>query len=214
MLIDMPTLMEPETGRLAHLIWKYCWQIATSRRAIDERDARIRPVALYADEAHWHISPLDEQFFATARGNRACGIYLTQDMSGMLSQMPREALYSLMAKFTTRIIHANSDHSTNEWAKQMIGQETMYRYAMSRGSSEQYSRTDNRGKGNVRDRFFFHHWRHYQENKGYSRTQGGGSSEGDSYTEYRDYPVPAEFFIGGLRTGGRENRRIVEYRLR
>jgi hypothetical protein len=67
-------------GKVASLAWKYCFQVAVLRRTPPtEPDTYLRPVFLWADEAHNFVTDFDAEFQAVARSAGGCTVYLTQN---------------------------------------------------------------------------------------------------------------------------------------
>lgn len=87
-----------------------------------------RPVFLWADECQYFISRHDALFQATARSSRAGTVYLTQSIPSLVAavgaeQEGRALVDSLLNNLVTKIFHANSDATTNEYATKLIGKE-------------------------------------------------------------------------------------------
>lgn len=129
-VVDLPIKKYHATGRLAQLFWKHLFQLAVERRS-DADDAARRPVFLWADEAQHFAGDSDLLFQATARSSRCATVYLTQTLPGFQAAMgghqARERTDGLFANLTTKILHANGDPATNEWAATQIGRVLQYR---------------------------------------------------------------------------------------
>ncbi|MCA9639499.1 MAG: TraM recognition domain-containing protein, partial [Myxococcales bacterium] len=98
-------------------------QRSIERRAVDDA---TRPVFLWADEAQNFVSSYDQQFATTCRGARVALVYLTQNCSNFVaalggSDKGRAETDSLFANLNTKILHANGDPVTNQWAATLIG---------------------------------------------------------------------------------------------
>jgi hypothetical protein len=74
-LLDLPTKEYGYIGRVAQVLFKYLWQQAAERRDVR---ANPRPMFLWIDEAQEFIVSHDAQFQATARGARACSVWLSK----------------------------------------------------------------------------------------------------------------------------------------
>jgi hypothetical protein len=126
-VVDLPVKEWGEVGRIAAVLWKYCFQKTVERRK-DNADGHGRPVFLWADECQYFISRHDALFQATARSSRASTVYLTQSIPSLVAavgaeQEGRALVDSLLNNLVTKIFHANSDATTNEYASKLIGKE-------------------------------------------------------------------------------------------
>lgn len=126
-LVDLPVKEFSEVGQFAAVLWKYCWQRAVERRDLT---ANNRPVFLFADEFQYFSVQYDQQFQTTARGSRAATVYLTQNIPNLLAAFggpqAKAVTDSLLGNLQTKIIHANGDAETNQWAASMIGRTRQY----------------------------------------------------------------------------------------
>mgnify|MGYP003113810232 CR=1 FL=1 len=126
LIINLPLKEHHELGRLVQIIWKYCWQRATEARNVN---ANPRPVFLWADEAQLFLTSSDQDFQATARSARAATVYLTQSISNYYSVMgganPKATTDAFLGVLQTKIMHANGDAETNEWAERSIAKKWM-----------------------------------------------------------------------------------------
>jgi hypothetical protein len=133
LIIDLPVKKYHEVGRFAQILWKYCWQRATEGR---DTAANPRPVFLWADEAQLFITGHDVEFQGTARSARACTVYLTQNLPSYYTQIgganPKAATDAILGVLQTKIMHANGDPETNEWAERTVAKEWAYRSSSSR----------------------------------------------------------------------------------
>lgn len=185
-LLDMPIKEFGEVGLLAQLIWKLAVQ-----RHMERRDVRSspRPVFMWADEAHHLVVPGDALFQTTARSSRVATVMLTQTLSNFEaalggSEKGKAETTSLVANLLTRIFHNNSDPATNEFASNLIGR-TLQDF-MNSGSSRSYDG-----------------WLPILAERDRQLQTSAGCSE--SY----EFEVQPSVF-SELRTGGPENRGIVE----
>lgn len=134
LVIDLPVKTFGEVGRFAQVLWKYAFQRAIERRDVAENP---RPVFLWADEAQSFITSYDMQFQTTCRSSRVATVYLTQNVSNVYAALGgqekgRVEAASLFANLNTKVLHANGDPVTNEWAANLIGRSRQF---LANGSS-------------------------------------------------------------------------------
>jgi hypothetical protein len=183
-VVDLPVKEWSEVGRMAAVLWKYCFQKAVERRS-DNGDGRGRPVFIWADECQHFASRYDPLFQATARSSRAASVYLTQNYPSLASalgggQDGRALTDSLLGNMGTKIFHANSDRETNQLASDLVGKRLQFLRSFGSGSSLSVG-----------------------------RMPGAGSSLNRGRSESMDYEIqPMEF--AALRKGGRENARTCD----
>jgi hypothetical protein len=77
------------------------------------------------------LSSYDMQFLSTCRSSRVATVYLTQNTSNVYGALGGEQKGKAMAdsifgNLNTKILHANSDPVTNEWAASLIGQKRQF----------------------------------------------------------------------------------------
>ena len=93
---------------------------------------RIRPIFLWADEAHFFATRADTDYQSIARAARACTVYLTQNLSSYYqrfgSQHPEHATHALLGYLQTQIFHAQSDPNTLRYCQQLFGEEEVIHY--------------------------------------------------------------------------------------
>lgn len=122
-VIDLPVKTFGEVGTFAQVLWKFVFQRAAERRDVKTNP---RPVILWADEAQSFITSTDAAFQTTCRSSRVATVYLTQNVSNVYaalggSEKGRAEAASLFANLNTKVLHANGDPVTNEWAASLIG---------------------------------------------------------------------------------------------
>lgn len=188
-VIDLPVKEFAEVGQFAQVLWKYVVQ-----RDIERRDVLLspRPAFIWADEAQHYATSYDTSFQTTCRSARVATVLLTQNYSNFIAALgggekARAETDSLLANLNTKILHANGDPVTNEWASGLIGRS---RQCLANGSSS-YSAEE-------------------QANAvlGLSWLGASGSTSG-GFSETWEYEVqPREFTR--LRTGGTANRGVVD----
>lgn len=131
-LLDIPTLAYQKTGAIAQAVIKYCWQKAIGRRRIEENS---RPVFLWADEAQEFLNSYDAAYQAIARSQRACTVFLTQNLPSYYAAMAGRAgqheADQLLGNFQTLVFHQNSCPITNQWASERIARTWQSRVSIS-----------------------------------------------------------------------------------
>ena len=120
-IIDLPVQEFRLAGRMANLVWKYCFQIAVLRRT-KPKDAFLRPVFLWADEAQNFISDFDSEYQAVARSAGGCTVYLTQNRESYRRVLGNDdSVDSLLGNLQAKFFCQNSGE-TNEWASKLLGE--------------------------------------------------------------------------------------------
>jgi hypothetical protein len=122
--------------------------------------------------------------------------YATQDVATLYAKLGasgRDAADSLIAKFGTRIAHANTCPKTNEMFANMIGKSEKFHHTQSR------SRGTHSGAGGNR----------HDEAGGYSAQTGANQNASESTSGYMDWEFPPSDFAL-LKTGGTRNKKLVE----
>ncbi len=140
--IDLPIKYYDKVGRGIQILFKYIWQRAMERRNVADND---RPVFLWADEAQNFIHEHDIDYQATARSARVCTVYLTQNMPNYFAHMGGDSgkyhVQSFLGTLGTKIFHANTDNSTNQYASDLIGKDMMIAQSGSKTMGKNYSKT-------------------------------------------------------------------------
>jgi hypothetical protein len=127
-LLDLPVKEFGEVGQFAQVLWKYAFQRSIERRNVT---ANPRPVFLWADEAQAFVTSYDMQFQTTCRAARVATVLLSQNYSNFIAALggnekARAETDSLLANLNTKILHANGDAVTNEWASRLIGRSRQF----------------------------------------------------------------------------------------
>ena len=122
-VVDLPVKEFAEVGQLSQVLLKYLFMRSIERRA---DLGNPRPVFLWCDESQLFTTEYDFMFQTTARSARVCTVYLTQNLSNYYATLGagdegKAAADSLLANLNTKILHANGDPVTNEWAATLIG---------------------------------------------------------------------------------------------
>ena len=130
-LMDLPTIQN-RAHISAQTLFKVVWQQAALRRMDHPQIDRIRPIFLWADEAHFFATRADTDYQSIARAARACTVYLTQNLSSYYqrfgSQHPEHATHALLGYLQTQIFHAQSDPNTIRYCQQLFGEEEVIHY--------------------------------------------------------------------------------------
>jgi hypothetical protein len=134
-IIDLPVQQFRLAGRVANLVWKYCFQIAIMRRSPPGNGAFLRPAALFADEAQNFLTHFDSEFQAVARSAGGCTVYLTQNRESLRNVLGNDdAVDSFLANLQCKIWCQNSGE-TNEWAARLLGERWMQALSTNVGRS-------------------------------------------------------------------------------
>jgi hypothetical protein len=137
-IVDLPVQDFKLVGRVANLAWKYCFQTAVLRRT-QPANGYLRPVFLWADEAHNFISTFDSEYQAVARSAGGCTVYLSQNRESYKRVLGNEdAVDSLLGNLQAKFFCQNSGE-TNEWAAKLLGE----RYLNISGTNFGKSGTEN-----------------------------------------------------------------------
>ncbi|MEO1564318.1 MAG: hypothetical protein AAFR98_12845 [Pseudomonadota bacterium] len=132
-LLDLPAVLN-RSHAVAQTLFKVVWQQSVLRRMPDV-NRHTRPVFLWADEAHFFVSPYDTSFQSLARAARACTVYMTQNVSAYHHRLPAknaEAVTSaLLGYFQTQIFHAQADPKTIQHAQAIVGRTQVTRHNQS-----------------------------------------------------------------------------------
>jgi TraM recognition site of TraD and TraG len=136
-LIDLPVKEYREVGLFAQVLWKYAFQRSAERR---DAQANPRPIFMWADEAQNFLTSDDMLFQTTCRSSRVATVLLSQNISNFYATLggnekARVEADSLFANLNTKILHANGDAVSNEWASRLIGR--CRQYFLNASSSEQ-----------------------------------------------------------------------------
>ena len=191
-VLDMSIHEFGPVGAIMQTVFKSLWMKAIQQRRIEKG---MRPCFLWIDECQYFLGSggEDSEFLSTSREYGACPVYITQDLSTFFAAMGGDNAEhrgkQLVAKFQTRIFHANTDHVTNQFASDIIGKVKKQRVSRGTNSGINNSKNDDAGV-----------------------MAGGGRSRGHSQNieTYDDYDIHPEYFGNELRTGGKANRFRVD----
>jgi type IV secretory pathway TraG/TraD family ATPase VirD4 len=122
-IVDLPVQQYGLAGRVANLVWKYCFQKAVMRRGGgQDQGKRMRPVFLWADEAQNFVTEQDSVYQAVARSARGCTVYLTQNREMLRRVLASDdRVDSLLGNLQSKWFCQNAG-STNEWAAKLLGE--------------------------------------------------------------------------------------------
>lgn len=206
-VVDLSVKEWAEAGVLAQHIWKYLWQRATERRRVN---GRTRPVFVWADECQFFLSPYDAEFVSTSRSQRACSVYLTQNLPTYYARIqarnPQDVADSLLGNFSTKIFHAQTDPRTNQWAADLIGKGTVWRQSqgenVNTGWSQGRNFGDSSGTSNSSSGRDFSSGSQSGSSSGQQRGCSGGGGANWSVQEQIDYPIQPSYFTTLRKSGG------------
>lgn len=120
-IVDLPVQSYRIAGRIANLAWKFCFQVAVLRRT-PLANGLLRPVFLWADEAHNFATAFDAEYQAVARSAGGCTVYLTQNRESFRRVLgDADAVDSLLGNLQAKFFCQNSG-DTNEWAAKLLGE--------------------------------------------------------------------------------------------
>jgi len=122
-IIDLPVQEFRLAGRIANLIWKYCFQCAVLRRVQPaDRQSFLRPVFIWSDECQNFVSKFDSEYQAVARSAAGCTVYLTQNRESLRRVLKNDdAVDSLLGNLQAKFFCQNTG-DTNLWASGLLGQ--------------------------------------------------------------------------------------------
>lgn len=124
-ILDLPISEFSKEGLLIQGVIKYSFQKAMLRRNLQQSE---RPVFIAMDEYQNFMSAYDYLFLSEARSYGVSVVMATQNISNLysiLGSSARDQANSLLGNAATKIFHANTDVTTNEYASQVIGQQWM-----------------------------------------------------------------------------------------
>jgi hypothetical protein len=175
-----------QIGLYAAALWKYAFQKSIERRDVTKSP---RPVVLWQDEGQFFLLPAtDFLFTSTSRSARVSDVLLTQSISGVVATLGggpsgKAEADAYLSNYGTKIFHANTDPTSNEYAANLIGR------------CKQFVISANNNYGSNEG------WSGFPSNQ-----QTGGSSGINEIVEFE--LQPREF--SKLRTGGTANRGQVD----
>ncbi|MCC2099328.1 MAG: type IV secretion system DNA-binding domain-containing protein [Hyphomicrobiales bacterium] len=176
-ILDLPAVLN-RTHAVAQTLFKVVWQQAALRR-MGEVGKHTRPIFLWADEAHFFVSPYDTSFQSLARATRAATVYMTQNLSAYHHRLPArnaEAIaHALLGYFQTQVFHAQADPKTIQHAQSLFGRRAVTRTnesaSWTKGRNQSYSQGGNSSYSHTTG----------QHSANSSSSFGGGRSWSDSW---------------------------------
>jgi hypothetical protein len=193
LLVDLPALQFGAGAVIAAVILKFLCSMSWQS---EERTDDMRPVFIMADEAQTYLDSTDADTLATGRDARISVTYATQDIPTLYAKLGatgRDAADSLIAKFGTRIVHANTCPKTNEMFANMIGK------------VEKFHRTESRSRGSTTGSGDNRH----DHSGAFSGHTGANQNTSESTSGYMDWEFPPSDFAT-LKTGGTRNKKLCE----
>lgn len=171
-ILDLPAVLN-RTYAVAQTLFKVVWQQAALRR-MQQVGKHTRPIFLWADEAHFFVSPYDTSFQSLARASRAATVYMTQNLSAYHHRMPSknaEAITAaLLGYFQTQIFHGQADPKTIQHAQSLFGKREITRindsYSRSTGTNTNFGRSGGSGYSSSRETFS------WNANSGWNASRG------------------------------------------
>jgi hypothetical protein len=123
LIIDLSTQAFRLAGKIAALVWKYCWQISVMRRKPAPPGEYLRPVFCWADEAAENfLSRGDSAFQAVARASAGCTVYLAQNINQYRKRLgDNDAFESFIANLQNKFFH-QATGPTCKWAAELLGE--------------------------------------------------------------------------------------------
>ena len=137
-VLNLPTNIYYEAGRMAQFCFKYSFQRAMLRRRKPSDGSPMRPTVLWADEAHNFCHPFDSQYFREVRSNRGINVFLEQGIGGYIQAMnfsSADAVDDYLQNLSTKFFFQNNSTQTNEFAANAIGKLLMDKSTSSWGHS-------------------------------------------------------------------------------
>ncbi len=122
-IIDLPTQEYRLVGRIAALVWKYCWQVAVMRRKPAPDGQYLRPVCCWADEAADNfLSRGDLAFAAVARQSAGCMVYIAQNVSQYRKRLGGDdAFEAFFSNLQTIFMHQTTGPGCR-WMAERLGE--------------------------------------------------------------------------------------------
>lgn len=131
-IIDLCTQDLRLTGRVANLVWKYCFQVAVLRRkqppaapkGHEELQEYLRPAAVFWDEGHnFALKRFDALWHSAARAAAGCSVMLVQTREALRTVLGNnDEVETLLSNFQIKFFGQSSSVSTNDFASTLIGE--------------------------------------------------------------------------------------------
>ena len=139
-IVDLPVQDLKLAGRVAQMVWKYCFQVAVLRRqqpppapkGREEEQEYLRPVFLWWDEGQNFLTPFDVVWHAVARSAGGCSVMLVQTREALRDVMGKnDAVDALLANLQVKFFCQSSSIDTNDFASKLIGERWVERETVS-----------------------------------------------------------------------------------
>lgn len=120
-ILDWSVKEYDNLGRFLQGIYRYMWMRAIERRRFDSKTDNV--TFLFADEAPLFLSHYDSIFQATSRSCGAAVISAGQSISAYKASLAgnQHSIDALLANFSTRIYHTNTDPASMNFVANSIG---------------------------------------------------------------------------------------------
>lgn len=200
-IVDLPVQEFRLAGKVANLVWKYCFQISTLRRTPPtEKNKYLRPVFLWADEAQNFVSNFDSEYQAAARSAGGCTCFLTQNRESYRRVLGNsDAVDSLLGNLQTKVFCQQSGE-TNEWAAKLLGERWIDITSTNAGVGMR-AQESNQSAGVTRSQ----QRRYYVEPAQFTTLKRGG--------ERNNFEVEAIVYLGGYEFTGPNGEKLPFTRL-
>lgn len=150
-VLAMPVLTLNEDGIIAQQLYKYLAQRAILARNSLSPEQRIRPVFVWADEAHCFLNSGDALFLSMCRQSLACTVYLTQSLPTLYAKFSHDGghdrAHHFFGMFGSRLFHSNGCFLTNEIASRTLGKTLQSRSNFNESQGTNTSYGVNMGEG-------------------------------------------------------------------
>jgi hypothetical protein len=161
----------------------------------------LRPVFLWADEAHNFVSEFDSEFQTVARSAGGCTVNLTQNRESYKRVLGNDdAVDSLLGNLQAKFFCQNSG-DTNEWAAKLLGERYIDITSTNVGRSGTEGQSSSSGISRSEQR------RYFVEPSRFTTLKGGGVHHG--------FQVEAIVYNGGHRfpIGAPGREELLPYKL-
>ena len=129
-IMGVPLLEYGLPAALIQGIVKFSFQRGLLRRNVAKSP---RPVFIFADEFQCFLNSFDQEFLAMSRSARVVNVCLTQNIPNLYAalggeQRGKSQVDSILGNMNLKIMHANGEPTTNEWASNCIGHSKQYTF--------------------------------------------------------------------------------------
>jgi hypothetical protein len=122
-VVNLPIAQYRIVGRIANLIFKFCFEMAVLRRVPPaDRKSFLRPVFLWQDECQEFVTRFDSEYQAVARSAGGCTVMLSQNRESLKRVLKSdEVVDSLLGNLQAKWFCQNCG-DTNQWAARLLGE--------------------------------------------------------------------------------------------